>query len=71
MAATTVYEQGWSLDDVQWDRFDPAKAEPWMISAIKSAALVEFNAPDYVSYLKSVFHDAGPDTMASLEQWGR
>ena len=36
------------------------RATPWMIAAIKAAALVEFNAPDYVSYLKRVFKDAGP-----------
>lgn len=41
-----------------------------MIAAIKAAALVELNAPDYVSYLKKVFRDAGPETLAAIEQWG-
>ncbi|HXC56628.1 MAG TPA: ferritin-like domain-containing protein [Rhizomicrobium sp.] len=71
MTGTAVYKEGWTLDDVRWDAFDPSKAEPWMVAAIKSAALVEFNAPDYVTYLKRVFHDGGPETMAALEQWGR
>ncbi len=67
----TVYRQGWTLDDVQWSKFDRAKAEPWMVAAIKAAALVEFNAPDYVSYLKRVFKDAGADgTLDAIEQWG-
>ena len=71
MTGTTVYKEGWTLDDVRWAAFDPSKAEPWLVAAIKSAALVEFNAPDYVTYLKQVFYDAGPETMAALEQWGR
>ncbi|MBV9046332.1 MAG: ferritin-like domain-containing protein [Alphaproteobacteria bacterium] len=70
MTGQAVYKQGWTLDDVQWSSFDPSKAEPWMIAAIKAAALVEFNAPDYVSYLKRVFKDAGPATLDAIEQWG-
>jgi len=68
MTDGTVFRQGWTLDDVQWSRFDASKAEPWLITAIKGAALVEFNAPDYVSYLKRVFHD--PETQALIEEWG-
>ncbi len=68
-AAGTVYAQGWTLDDVQWSRFDAAKVAPWMVAAIKAAALVEYNAPDYVTYLKRVFRDA--PTRAAIEQWGR
>ena len=69
MTDGTVFRQGWMLDDVQWDRFDASRVEPWMVTAIKAAALVEFNAPDYVSYLKRVFSDA--QTQASIEQWGK
>lgn len=64
-----VYKQGWSPGDIAWDKFDPSKAEPWMVDAIKSAALVEYNAPDYVGYLKRVFPD--PSFHPVLEQWGR
>jgi rubrerythrin len=64
-----VYKQGWSPDDIAWDKFDRAKAEPWMVDAIKSAALVEYNAPDYVDYLKRVFPD--PSFHPIIEQWGR
>lgn len=69
MADGTVFRAGWTLDDVQWSRFDASKVEPWMITAIKAAALVEFNAPDYVSYLKRVFSDA--KTHALVEEWGK
>lgn len=69
MAVGQVYKQGWSPDDIAWEKFDASKAEPWMIDAIKSAALVEYNAPDYVSYLKRVFPE--PERHVELEQWGR
>jgi rubrerythrin len=69
MADGTVYREGWTLDDIQWSRFDASKVEPWMATAIKAAALVEFNAPDYVSYLKRIFPD--PQTQAYIEQWGK
>jgi hypothetical protein len=70
MAAGTVYTQGWTLDDVQWSRFDRSKIEPRMLAAVKAAALVELNAPDYVSYLKRVFADGSPETLAAIDQWG-
>jgi len=71
MADGSVYTQGWSPDDIAWERFDASKVEPWLLVAIKAAALVEYNAPDYVSYLKQVFHDGGPEITASIEEWGR
>ena len=71
MSDGKVYKQGWSPEDVSWERFDASKAEPWLVDVIKSASLVEYNAPDYVGYLKRVFHDAGPEMHAILEQWGR
>jgi hypothetical protein len=70
MTVATVYRQGWTLDEVHWDWFDPSRVEPELLAAIKAAALVEYNAPDYVAYLKRVFHDAGPETIAAIEQWG-
>ncbi|MEJ0025533.1 MAG: ferritin-like domain-containing protein [Rhizomicrobium sp.] len=70
MTEATVYKQGWTLDDIRWDRFDAAKTTPRMVAAIKAAALVEMNAPDYVTYLKRVFKDAGPEIHAAIEQWG-
>ena len=66
-----VYKQGWTMDDVHWSLFDPSKVEPTLLAAVKAAALVEYNAPDYVAYLKRVFAGAGEQTLAALEQWGR
>jgi hypothetical protein len=71
MTAATVYKQGWTLDEVHWDWFDPTRVDHSLLAAVKSAALVEYNAPDYVDYLKRVFHDASPETIAAIEQWGR
>lgn len=71
MTVAPVYKQGWTMDDVHWSLFDPSKVEPRLLAAVKAAALVEYNAPDYVVYLKRVFASAGPETQASLEQWGR
>ena len=70
MAAGTVYSQGWTLDDIPWEQFDASKVEPRLLSAVKAAALVELNAPDYVSYLKRVFRDGSPKTLRAIEQWG-
>src|SRR5579864_7221091 len=70
MAVSTVYHQGWTLDEVNWSSFDPTAVEPSMLAAIKAAALVEYNAPDYVTYLKRVFRDAGEITLANIERWG-
>src|SRR4029077_14964177 len=70
MAIKAVYQQGWTLDEVAWENFDSEAVEPEMLAAIKAAALVEFNAPDYVTYLKRVFRDAGAETLENIERWG-
>lgn len=59
----------WTLDDIPWDAFDPARVDPELLRAIKAAALVEGNADDYVRYLKNVF---GGDAAfcAAADQWG-
>src|ERR1019366_1115777 len=71
MAAQTVYHQGWTLDEVSWDAFQPEAVDSIMLASIKAAALVEYNAPDYVTYLKRVFHDSGAETLANIERWGQ
>ena len=71
MTVAPVYKQGWTMDDIHWSLFDPAKVEPAMLAAIKAAALVEYNAPDYVAYLKRVFANSSAGTIAAIEQWGR
>lgn len=66
-----VYKQGWTLDDVHWSLFDASKVEPNLLRAVKAAALVEYNAPDYVAYLNRVFAGSGAKTLAAIEQWGK
>ncbi|MGB0922249.1 MAG: ferritin family protein [Alphaproteobacteria bacterium] len=60
----------WSLDDIPWDKFDPAKVDPHLVPAVKAAAMVEANSGDYVTYLNKVLN---PDAKlkATVEQWGR
>lgn len=70
MTNGTVYRDGWTLDEVRWDQFDATKLEPKLLAAVKAASLVEYNAPDYVNYLKRVFRDAPVQTQADLERWG-
>src|ERR1700733_1886031 len=71
MTGGTVFSAGWTLDDVQWSRFDASKVEPSLLASMKAASLVEYNAADYVAYLKRVLKDSGPQTAAAIELWGR
>lgn len=70
MAAGTVYAQGWTLEDVDWGSFDSSKVESCLLAAVKAAALVELNAPDYVRYLQRIFADGDARTLEAIGQWG-
>jgi hypothetical protein len=70
MTDGVIYAAGWTLDDVDWSRFEPAKVDCGLLAAVKAASLVEYNAPDYVSYLKRVFKDAPDSTIRRIERWG-
>ncbi len=59
----------WTLDDIPWDRFNPARLTPDLLAVAKTAALVEANSADYVTYLNNVFHDDA-DFKAVACQWG-
>ncbi|HEY4342989.1 MAG TPA: ferritin-like domain-containing protein [Parvibaculum sp.] len=59
----------WTLDDIKWTDFDPSKVDADILCAVKAAAMVEFNAPDYVAYLSNVFSDR-LDVKALLKRWG-
>ena len=47
----------WTLETIDWDRFDASKVDPEILRNIKAAALVERNAQDYGVYLGRVFAD--------------
>src|SRR5208282_1858789 len=58
----------WHIDQVAWDRFDPAEVDPPVIPLIKAAAMVERNGTDYARYLNRVFAD-DPDFRKAADYW--
>ena len=58
----------WRIEDVAWDRFDPAKVDPDLVSLVKAAAMVERNGTDYAVYLNRVFGD-DPDFRQAADYW--
>jgi hypothetical protein len=58
----------WTLDDIQWDRFDASKVDPDTLKVAKAASLVERNARDYATYLASVFRD-DPEVVCATAEW--
>lgn len=59
----------WTLDDIPWDRFDPAKVDPEILRIVKAASLVEQNGADYARYLCGVFAD-DPLFQEAARSWG-
>lgn len=70
MVNGVVYSQGWTLSDLRWDAFEPARVDASLLAAVKAASLVEYNAPDYVTYLKRVFAGSDAATLESIDLWG-
>lgn len=58
----------WHIDEVAWDRFDPAKVEPAIVPLVKAAAMVERNGTDYAVYLNNVFAE-DPDFRQAADYW--
>jgi rubrerythrin len=58
----------WTLDDIPWSDFDPSLVDPEIVPIVKAAALVEYNARDYSTYLCNVFYD-DPDFQAAARDW--
>src|SRR4051812_37538589 len=58
----------WRLEDVTWDRFEPAAIDPALIPIVKAAAMVERNGTDYALYLNGVFKD-DPDFRKAADYW--
>jgi rubrerythrin len=59
----------WTLDDIDWSVLKPALVTAELLSAVKTAALVEANSADYVVYLNNVFKD-DPEFCAVADRWG-
>ncbi len=61
-------KKNWSLSDVPWAQFDASRVCPEILKVVKAAALVEYNAHDYATYLSNVF--AGDEEfLKDIEQW--
>ena len=58
----------WRIDEVAWERFDPANAEPELVPLVKAAAMVERNGTDYAIYLNRVFGD-DPAFQQAADYW--
>lgn len=65
-----LYEAGWTLDQIPWSRFDPSRVNKTLLAAVKAASLVEYNAPDYVNYLTTVYRDQPEQIRRDIERWG-
>lgn len=59
----------WTPADIPWTQFDAARVDPRLLAIVKTAALVEANAADYVTYLRAVFADDAA-FVADAETWG-
>jgi len=58
----------WTLDDIAWEKFDPSKVDPDMLSVVKAASMVESNGGDYAVYLCNVFPD-DPEFQDAAREW--
>jgi hypothetical protein len=47
----------WRLEDVAWEKFNPAEVDPEIVKLVKSAAMVERNGTEYAVYLCRVFKE--------------
>ncbi len=59
---------GWTLNDIDWRRFDAGKVSTDLLKVIKTAAMVERNGADYGRYLCNVFKD-DPEFRAVAAAW--
>jgi rubrerythrin len=58
----------WTLDDIDWDRFDPDKVDADLLRIIKASSLVEHNGLDYAVYLENVF-SGDPEFQRAAREW--
>jgi len=60
----------WTLEQIPWTRFDPARVDPEIVKLVKAAAMVEFNGGDYATYLNRVFAD-DPEFQVFATAWAQ
>lgn len=59
----------WTLDKIEWQKFNPSLVDAKLLRLAKGASLVESNADDYVEYLTNVFRD-DEKFCAEIRTWG-
>ena len=59
----------WTLDDIPWRSFDPAKVDPDLVPIAKAASLVEHNGAAYAHHLCRIFAD-DPEFQETARRWG-
>ncbi|MSO64543.1 MAG: ferritin-like domain-containing protein [Alphaproteobacteria bacterium] len=59
----------WSLDDIEWHRFDRSKVDGRVLDIVRAASMVEYNSGDYVTYLCNIFAD-DEEFKAAAVGWG-
>ncbi len=60
----------WTLDDIDWARFDRSKVDPDIVRILKASAMVEHNGHAYAVYLENVFAD-DPEFRAAARDWSQ
>ena len=58
----------WTIEGIDWARFDRSKVDPDILLLVKAASLVEYNGGDYATYLSNVFGD-DQSFCDAAEQW--
>lgn len=58
----------WTVEDIDWQRFDARRVDPGLLAAVKAAALVEANGAIYGAYLQNIFVD-DQDFRAAARAW--
>lgn len=61
-------KNNWTLQDIDWGAFQNTKVDPGLLAVIKTASLVEYNAPDYGQYLSNIFAQ-DPQFMQEVPGW--
>ena len=70
MQQTLARKRHWTLTDIPWQDFDPAKVDSEILKVVKAASMVEHNGGDYGTYLCNVFAD-DPEFKVVAASWAQ
>jgi rubrerythrin len=60
----------WSLNDIEWNRFNASRVNPELVPLVKAACMVEHNSQDYDRYLHKVF-EGDAAAQEAITEWAR